>query len=184
MVTHWVVVSDAARARTFESNLMLEALLPLEGRVHPASRMKAHDLVGGDRGSTREMQGGAKSRFERHTDPHQAEADHFAKELAELAGNGVVGHVIQILDPAEETLPYAGRAEFLGLEGGERWIADRVFDAHARVEQRVPRHEIVLLPALQELVELREQRVRSDGFEFHGKLRLRGLTRCARPSCR
>ena len=32
----------------------------------------------------------------------------------------------QILDPAEETLPYEGRTEFLGPEGGERWVADRV----------------------------------------------------------
>jgi len=30
-----------------------------------------------------------------------------------------------VLDPAEETLPYSGRTEFVGLEGGERWIAER-----------------------------------------------------------
>jgi uncharacterized protein (DUF58 family) len=43
-----------------------------------------------------------------------------------IAVEGVSGHLVQVLDPAEETLPYAGRTEFLGLEGEGRWIADRV----------------------------------------------------------
>jgi uncharacterized protein (DUF58 family) len=42
-----------------------------------------------------------------------------------MAAGGVAGHLVQVLDPAEETLPYAGRTEFHGPEGGERWIADR-----------------------------------------------------------
>lgn len=42
-----------------------------------------------------------------------------------LASGGVSGHMIQILDPAEETLPYSGRTEFLGVEDDERWTADR-----------------------------------------------------------
>ena len=45
--------------------------------------------------------------------------------LREIAGTGVAGHLIQVLDPAEETLPYDGRTEFLGLEGDHRWVADR-----------------------------------------------------------
>lgn len=48
-----------------------------------------------------------------------------AERMTTLAGNGVSGHVIQILDPAEETLPYEGRAEFIGPDGSDRWIADR-----------------------------------------------------------
>lgn len=47
------------------------------------------------------------------------------ERLEELASGGVTGHLVQILDPAEETLPYSGRAEFTGLEGSERWIAER-----------------------------------------------------------
>ena len=43
-----------------------------------------------------------------------------------LAANGASGHVVMVLDPAEETLPYKGRAEFLGVSRGETWIADRV----------------------------------------------------------
>ena len=51
--------------------------------------------------------------------------DTITERLNILAGNGVSGHLIQVLDPAEETLPYAGRTEFIGVEGNERWIADR-----------------------------------------------------------
>lgn len=49
-----------------------------------------------------------------------------AARMEELAHQGVAGHIIQVLDPAEETLAYSGRTEFIGVEGNDRWIADRV----------------------------------------------------------
>jgi uncharacterized protein (DUF58 family) len=52
-------------------------------------------------------------------------ADVVAERMAILAAGGVSGHMIQVLDPAEETLPYSGRTEFIGIEGQERWTADR-----------------------------------------------------------
>ena len=53
--------------------------------------------------------------------------DQLGPRLEEMAGAGVSGHLVQVMDPAEETLPYEGRAEFLGPEvAGERWIVDRV----------------------------------------------------------
>ena len=51
--------------------------------------------------------------------------EQIAPRMRSLAGNGTVGHLVQVLDPAEETLPYSGRTEFVGVEGSERWIADR-----------------------------------------------------------
>jgi uncharacterized protein (DUF58 family) len=60
--------------------------------------------------------------FSDFLDPLEATAE----RLTYLAGNGVAGHLIQVMDPAEETLPYQGRTEFLGMEGSERWLADRV----------------------------------------------------------
>ena len=48
------------------------------------------------------------------------------QRINEMAEGGVQGHLIQVLDPAEETLAYEGRMEFRSPEGGERWIADRV----------------------------------------------------------
>ena len=46
--------------------------------------------------------------------------------MQELAAGGASGHLIMVLDPAEETLPYEGRAEFLGLGSSDTWLADRV----------------------------------------------------------
>jgi uncharacterized protein (DUF58 family) len=37
--------------------------------------------------------------------------------VAGFAASGVGGHMLQILDPAEETLPFAGRVRFEGMEG-------------------------------------------------------------------
>lgn len=39
--------------------------------------------------------------------------------VARLAGTPASGHMLQVLDPAEEALPYAGRVRFEGLEQGE-----------------------------------------------------------------
>ena len=43
-----------------------------------------------------------------------------------LSDNGAHGHLILVSDPAEETLPYDGRTEFLSPGGRDVWIADRV----------------------------------------------------------
>ena len=39
---------------------------------------------------------------------------------------GISGHLLQVLDPAEEDLPFAGRAEFVGAEGEGTMVAGRV----------------------------------------------------------
>lgn len=57
-----------------------------------------------------------------------------------LAANGATGHLVQVLDPAEETLPYEGRTEFLSPEGGEVWIADRAESLRARYKARLDAH--------------------------------------------
>ena len=46
--------------------------------------------------------------------------------LRGYAEGGVRGHVVQVLDPAEETLPYDGRVRFEGLEGETPWMLSRV----------------------------------------------------------
>ena len=62
------------------------------------------------------------------------------ERLKALAGDNVSGHLVQVLDPAEETLPYEGRAEFLGLEGSDRWIADRVETLRTGYQDRLRAH--------------------------------------------
>jgi len=41
----------------------------------------------------------------------------FRRVIGQLAANGARGHVVQVVDPAEETFPYAGRIEFVESEG-------------------------------------------------------------------
>ncbi len=45
--------------------------------------------------------------------------------LNELAHRGIHGHLVQIIDPAEENFPYAGRTRFVDPESGNTLIAGR-----------------------------------------------------------
>jgi uncharacterized protein (DUF58 family) len=47
------------------------------------------------------------------------------KIIAQLSATGAHGHVVQIVDPAEETFPYSGRIEFIEPEGGGTITAGR-----------------------------------------------------------
>ena len=56
----------------------------------------------------------------------------FRSIIGKLAANGARGHVVQVVDPAEESFPYKGRVEFVDSEGlgsvtagrAERWRDD------------------------------------------------------------
>ena len=45
--------------------------------------------------------------------------------IAQLSATGASGHVVQIVDPAEESFPYAGRVEFIEPEGAGSVTAGR-----------------------------------------------------------
>lgn len=66
--------------------------------------------------------------------------DVIEERLKQLAGGGVSGHIVQVMDPAEETLPYQGRTEFLGMEGSDRWLADRVETLRPQYLARLQAH--------------------------------------------
>jgi uncharacterized protein (DUF58 family) len=63
-----------------------------------------------------------------------------AERFEEIAAQGVRGHLIEVLDPAEETLPYAGRTEFAASEGRDRVIAGRAETLRERYQERLKRH--------------------------------------------
>jgi uncharacterized protein (DUF58 family) len=56
----------------------------------------------------------------------------FRRVIGQLAANGARGHVVQVVDPAEESFPYSGRVEFVESEGlgsitagrAETWRSD------------------------------------------------------------
>jgi uncharacterized protein (DUF58 family) len=60
--------------------------------------------------------------------------------LAQLSATGAHGHVVQIVDPAEETFPYSGRIQFLEPEDGGSITAGRAEMWRADYEARVARH--------------------------------------------
>jgi uncharacterized protein (DUF58 family) len=41
----------------------------------------------------------------------------FRRTIGQLAANGARGHVVQVVDPAEESFPFAGRVGFIEPEG-------------------------------------------------------------------
>jgi uncharacterized protein (DUF58 family) len=65
--------------------------------------------------------------------------------IEQLAADGASGHLIEIVDPAEETLPYEGRTEFLSPDGGQRWVADRVQTLRDRYKDRLAAHRAELV---------------------------------------
>ncbi|MDX2155839.1 MAG: DUF58 domain-containing protein [Hyphomicrobiaceae bacterium] len=70
-----------------------------------------------------------------------------AARLKAIASPDVAGHLVQVLDPAEETLPYEGRAEFLGPEDGAHWIADRTESLRERYQAKLAAHREALAAA-------------------------------------
>lgn len=66
--------------------------------------------------------------------------DSIGERLKSLASSGVCGHLVQVLDPAEETLAYEGRVEFRSPEGDDRWIADRVETLRPEYQRKLAEH--------------------------------------------
>ena len=62
------------------------------------------------------------------------------RTIAQLSGGGARGHMVQIVDPAEETFPYSGRIEFVEPEGFGRITAGRAQTWRTDYEARVRRH--------------------------------------------
>jgi uncharacterized protein (DUF58 family) len=55
-----------------------------------------------------------------------APLDQVRSLVGSFVARGVRGHLLQVLDPAEETLPFAGRVRFEGMEGEETTLLPRV----------------------------------------------------------
>jgi uncharacterized protein (DUF58 family) len=78
--------------------------------------------------------------FSDFLDPPEA----VASRLQEMAEGGVFGHLVQILDPAEETLAYEGRLEFRSPESNDRWVADRVETLRPAYQKKLLAHRAAI----------------------------------------
>ncbi|MCS6931839.1 MAG: DUF58 domain-containing protein [Acetobacteraceae bacterium] len=62
------------------------------------------------------------------------------RHLGALAGQGVRGLLLQVLDPAEETLPFRGRVRFEGVGFAEETLVPRVETVRALYAERLAAH--------------------------------------------
>jgi uncharacterized protein (DUF58 family) len=60
--------------------------------------------------------------------------------LAQLSAGGAHGHLVQIVDPIEETFPFSGRIEFFEPEDGGEITAGRAENWRADYHARLARH--------------------------------------------
>ena len=61
------------------------------------------------------------------------------------ASRGVKGHLLQIVDPAEEDLPFKGRTRFHGLEGEETCTINRVESVKLAYDERFAARQAALV---------------------------------------
>ncbi len=66
--------------------------------------------------------------------------DEINASLQRIGDQNAAGHLVQILDPAEETLPYDGRVEFIASETGERITAERAGELREEYQTRLNAH--------------------------------------------
>jgi uncharacterized protein (DUF58 family) len=67
------------------------------------------------------------------------------------AADGIKGHLIQVLDPAEEDLPFMGRTEFEGVEDELRLIVGRAERLRKAYHDRLALHRDRLMEAAQRI---------------------------------
>jgi uncharacterized protein (DUF58 family) len=60
--------------------------------------------------------------------------------VGRFAATGLRGHLLQVLDPAEETLPFAGRVRFEGFEQEASLLISRVETVRADYADRLAQH--------------------------------------------
>jgi uncharacterized protein (DUF58 family) len=60
--------------------------------------------------------------------------------ISQLSATGAHGHVVQIVDPAEESFPYSGRVEFIEPEGAGSVTAGRAETWRNDYQGLVARH--------------------------------------------
>ena len=70
-----------------------------------------------------------------------------AAAIADWAGAGVHGHLVHLLDPAEEALPYAGRTHFFGLEGEDDMLAPNAESLRDEYRAKLAAHRAALAEA-------------------------------------
>ena len=67
-----------------------------------------------------------------------------AKAVTPIAEAGVKGHLVQVVDPAEETLPYAGRVEFHEMTGPLKFLSSKAETLRGAYAEKLESHRAAL----------------------------------------
>ena len=81
MSKRWYVIANAAQARVYFTDDLVDRLTLKETLQHPESRLKGSDINADRAGSF--QSGGAHGGFSERTSPKAVEADKFAREISE-----------------------------------------------------------------------------------------------------
>ncbi len=113
IVTAWILVSDASRARLLSAERRQRDWSVVQEFAHPEGREKSMQMDPTPPGSARaSMAGGTRhTTFERRTTPKEAEAERFAQRLADYLDHGVANRLC-------ESLVLVAPPHFLGLLRG------------------------------------------------------------------
>lgn len=76
-------------------------------------------------------------------------ADETERIIRFYASQGVKGHMLQVLDPAEEDLPFEGRTKFEGIEENIDLMVGRAESLRLEYQQRINWHQRALTQAAQ-----------------------------------
>ncbi len=74
-------------------------------------------------------------------------AEEVATRVHDLAASGAHGHLVQVVDPAEETFPFSGRVEFREPESGERLTVGRAERWRADYDLKLVEHRALIRAA-------------------------------------
>jgi len=66
-----------------------------------------------------------------------AAPEELKRRMVTLAASGVRGHLLQVVDPAEETFPYEGRVRFTDMQGSRQLLSERAEDLRAAYQRRL-----------------------------------------------
>jgi uncharacterized protein (DUF58 family) len=73
-----------------------------------------------------------------------ATIEEIERVVASYTAMGLKGYLLQVLDPAEETLPFAGRVRFEGLEREDPLLISRVETVRTQYIERLAKHRAAL----------------------------------------
>jgi uncharacterized protein (DUF58 family) len=120
--------------------LLGSGMAPMRGRVGLAHLAALVERPAGDTAGLPEFEPLPQSAQLVLAGDFLAPLDAVEASLGRFAASGLRGHVLQVVDPAEEDLPFEGRVRFAGIEDREEIVIGRVEGVRAEYAERFRRH--------------------------------------------